>query len=401
MILSKPIKRIAAKFGFEIKRISKKPRNLQVVSLLPEKPAKGDVLLSYRTGDFLLGAPHSFPNDHELYWECYQIASTFLDRGYRVDVIDWLDDQFVPAKKYAFFIDIYLNLERIGKLLNDDCVKILHIVRAHWMYHNRAEYKRLFALRERKGAVLKPRRQMGTSYAIENADYATILGNGFALSTYDYAQKPIHSLPIATYATYPWPEDKDFEDCKRSFLWFGSDGLVHKGLDLILDVFKEMPDYNLTVCGPISKEEDFIQVYQEELYETPNIHVHGWVDVNSHEFTDIAGSCIALLFPSCSEGQSAAVVNCMHVGLLPIVSRQSGFDVQDFGITLENCSIEEIKDAIRLVSNLPTEKLKEMARNTWEYARIHHTQERFTEKYNQVIDNIIHDLKSKGRLPQP
>lgn len=392
------IKKIFAKCGLEIRRTAKGKSDPQVVSLKPPDQSKGKVLLSYRTGPFLLNDADSIPNDHVLYWECYQMARAFLNRGYRVDVIDWLDDQFVPEKKYAFFIDIYLNLERIGKLLNDDCVKILHIVRAHWIYHNRAEYKRLLALRERKGAVLKPRRQMGTSYAIENADYATILGNGFALSTYDYAQKPIYSLPISTCATYPWPEDKDFENCKKSFLWFGSVGLVHKGLDLILDVFKEMPDCSLTVCGSISKEKDFIQLYHEELYETPNIHLHGWVDVNSNEFTDIASSCIALLFPSCSEGQSAAVVQCMHAGLLPIVSRQSGFDVQDFGITLENCSIEEIKDAIRFVSNLPTEKLREMARNTWKYARTHHTKERFTEKYNQVIDKIINDLKTKDKI---
>jgi glycosyltransferase involved in cell wall biosynthesis len=239
---------------------------------------------------------------------------------------------------------------------------------------------------------------MGTSYAIENADYATMLGNGFALSTYEYAQKPIYSLPISTCATYPWPEDKDFEKCRKSFLWFGSSGLVHKGLDLILEVFKEMPEYNLTLCGPIAKETDFVQLYHQELYETPNIHLHGWVDVDSDEFIDIANSCIALLFPSCSEGQSAAVVNCMHAGVLPIVSRQSGFDVQDFGITLTNCSIEEMKDTIRFVSRIPPEKLREMARNAWEYARAHHTKEIFREKYNQILDTIIDDLKVKGKL---
>jgi glycosyltransferase involved in cell wall biosynthesis len=326
------------------------------------------------------------------------MARAFLNRGYQVDLIDWLDDQFVPEKNYKFFIDIYLNLERIGKLLNNDCVKILHIVRAHWMHHNKAEYKRLLALQERKRVALKPRRQMDISHAIECADYATILGNGFALRTYDYIQKPIYSIPIATCATYPWPQDKDFENCKRNFLWFGSVGFVHKGLDLLLDAFKEMPDYNLTVCGPIDKEKDFIELYKEELYETPNIHTHGWVDVNSHEFPEIANSCIALLFPSCSEGQSAAVVNCMHAGLLPIVSRQSGFDVQDFGITLMDCSVEEIKETVRSISSLPNQKLRKMAKNTWEYARANHTKENFVEKYNQVIDKIMDDLRSKSKL---
>jgi hypothetical protein len=30
---------------------------------------------------------------------------------------------------------------------------------------------------------------------------------------------------------------------------------------LVLNIFAEMPEYNLTVCGPIQKEKDFEKVY--------------------------------------------------------------------------------------------------------------------------------------------
>ena len=33
--------------------------------------------------------------------------------------------------------------------------------------------------------------------------------------------------------------------------------MVHKGLDLVLEAFAGMPEYHLTVCGPVAKEKDF------------------------------------------------------------------------------------------------------------------------------------------------
>src|SRR4030042_6113406 len=223
-------------------------------------------------------------HSHSLYWESYQMAKAFLDRGYNVDIIHWLNDRFVPKKEYAFFIDIYLNLERIGPMLKKDCVKVLHLPRAHWIFQNKAEYERLFALKKRRGVALKPRRQMEPSWAIEYADFITILGNNFTISTYNDVRKPIIAIPVSTVATYPFPEDKNYELCRKTYLWFGSRGLVHKGLDLVLDSFVEMPDYHLYVCGPIEDEKDFEKTYYKELYQTPNIHTPGWVDVPSPIF---------------------------------------------------------------------------------------------------------------------
>ena len=71
----------------------------------------------------------------------------------------------------------------------------------------------------------------------------------------------------------PWPDQKDFDRCRNSFLWFGSNALVHKGLDRVLEAFAEMPEYHLTVCGPIHEERDFLATYHRELFDTPNIRM--------------------------------------------------------------------------------------------------------------------------------
>jgi len=90
-----------------------------------------------------------------------------------------------------------------------------------------------------------------TNKAIECADIATILGNEFTISTYNYAKKPMYRIPISAPSTYSWDESKDFDNCKKKYLCFGSGGFVHKGLDLVLEAFTNMPVLQPKYIWPI------------------------------------------------------------------------------------------------------------------------------------------------------
>ena len=393
LLIRKIINSIASRYGlqcgFTINWFPPDAPRWQVVSLNSKNGSKGNVLLSYRTEPFLPGY-ESLWTKHSLYAECYQMAKTFLDRGYNVDVIDWLNDRFIPRKNYSFFVDIYSNLERLRTHINEDCIKIYHIVRAHWLFQNKAEYDRINELKKRKGVVIKPRRQMAEKSTIEIADFVTALGNEFTMRTYSYVHKPIYRVPISSSTTYPWLENKDFGKCNKNFLWLGSEGLVHKGLDLVLEAFKEMPDYNLTVCGPIKDEKDFESLYIEELYHTPNINTIGWIDVTSDTFNEIRQTCLGLIYPSCSEGGGGCVVQCMHAGMIPVISNQSSVDVtEDYGVILKECSIGEIKSSVQNLSALSSQTLKEMSKNAWNIARNTYTKENFAKKYGEAIDEIL------------
>jgi glycosyltransferase involved in cell wall biosynthesis len=165
---------------------------------------------------------------------------------------------------------------------------------------------------------------------------------------------------------------------------------VHKGLDLVLETFAGMPDYHLYVCGPVQDEKDFECVYYKELYDLPNIHTVGWVDISSFEFIDIVNKCIGVVCASCSEGGSGSVIVCMHAGLIPIISYETGVDVDEsYGVILYDCSITAIRRAIEEISQLPTEKLREMSKKAWDYVRHNHTQERFIDEYKKIIINKI------------
>jgi glycosyltransferase involved in cell wall biosynthesis len=132
-----------------------------------------------------------------------------------------------------------------------------------------------------------------------------------------------------------------------------------------------------------------VREYRRELFETPNITVIGWVDVCSQRFVELMNRSVALVYPSCSEGQCGSVVNCLHGGLIPIISDASGIDAGDYGRLLYTCSIDEIKEEVEFVAGLPTAELERRARAAWEYARSNHTREKFAEAYRRAVQEIL------------
>jgi glycosyltransferase involved in cell wall biosynthesis len=387
-----PLGILASEFKGFVVNTPKEMRKLErrFVSLKPKTSPIGNMLLCYDNHAFFAKPGDPFLTNHTNRWEASQIARTFLDWGYRVDVINENNDVFIPTKKYSVFVGNRINFQRIALLLNKDCIKILHIDTAHWLFNNMGEGRRLELLQQRRGINLLPQRNILPNFAIEYADYATILGNEFTMSTYQYAGKPLFRTPISTPMLYPWQEDKDFGRVRNNFLWFGSEGFVHKGLDLVLEAFVQMPDHHLTVCGPIHSDKEFQNAYQKELYQTANIHTVGWVDIGSPKFMEIVKNCVGIVFPSCSEGGGGGVITCMHAGLIPIVSYEASVDVNDtFGRILKASSAEEIKSSIQKISMMDEAELAAMARRSWEFARANHTREVFVESYSRIISEIL------------
>ena len=151
----------------EIKAVLKKHLNgadngNRQISLKPEGLSRGHVLFSYATDAFLSEANqpislgqsppqrvyqfagasyHDTSYSHPAYWESLQMARTFLDFGYCVDVINAVDAANLGRKKhYAFFVGHRYNFVRIAQRLNTDCVKVLHCDMAHPSISQRCHY---------------------------------------------------------------------------------------------------------------------------------------------------------------------------------------------------------------------------------------------------------------------
>jgi len=352
-------------------------------------PKRGRALLSYLVAPYFL-AEDSLPTDHTHHWESREIGRILASLGYHVDVISYHNRWFRPKAPYDVIIDVRRNLERLAECLTPGGKAIMHSDTARTLSLVTAEHRRLLALQQRRGVTLEPRRYELPNRGIEHAHAGTVLGNDVTLDTYRSAGKPLYPIPVASTVSWPFPADKDFDRVRRRFLWLGSDGMVHKGLDRVLEVFAANPGLHLSVCGPVEAETDFVDAYRTELFDTPNITLHGFVDVGSPAFKRIAGDVVALVYPSSSEGCAGAVVTSLHAGLIPVVSRQSGVDVApDSGLLLRDCSLEEITAAVRDIAEQPAHHLRDRAQAAWELARATYTRERFTARYQAALQDII------------
>ncbi len=353
-------------------------------------PARARALFSYIVDPFLLPAGSELPHSHTHFWESWTMARTLAELGFEVDAIHWTNRTFVPREPYELFVDVRLNLERLGPALGADCLKVMHAETAHPSFYNPAQRARLAALASRRGIRLAPFKLLEENRAIEHADCATLVGNERTQATYRFAGKPLFPVPISQPLLYPFPEDKDFAAARHGFLWFGSGGMVHKGLDLVLDAFAGLPGHRLEVCGPVERERAFEAAYARELYRTPNIRTHGWIDIAAPGFLALTRGALALVYPSCSEGQNGGTVTCLHAGLLAVVTPEVGVDVApSFGVLLDQPSVEAIRAAVVALSERAPGELAAMARAAWRFARDHHTRERFAAEYRRAITQIL------------
>lgn len=361
-----------------------------VVSLHPNGAPKGSVLLAYILEPFQRQQGNPVSTSHTHHWESVLIAETWLKSGYGVDVIDYRNHEFIPQQQYDFFVSARTHLETIAARLNPDCVKIAHLDTSHYATNNHATYTRLLDLQRRRGLSLPDSaRFVEPNRAIEHAHYGVVLGNEVTAATYRYANKPLFTLNVPAAVDIEITDTKDFAASRNRFLWFGSSGMVHKGLDLALEAFAAMPEMHLTICGPVAAEKEFQRLYRKELYETANIRTVGWVDVSGAEFARITQQCVGVVYPSCAEGQAGSVVTCLGAGLLPIVSRETGILVGDFGAALENASVEEIRGAVRRMAALTSEELHLRSLRARNYATAHHSHEAYREAYGQIVQRII------------
>jgi glycosyltransferase involved in cell wall biosynthesis len=361
----------------------------RVISLAPAARAAERMLLSYRIEPFVLPPDDPALVRHTNFWMSARMAQIFLDFGYAVDVISHRNTTFVPHRHYAVVVDVRRLLERIAPALDARCLKIAHLDTAHMLYQDAAEARRLLMLQRRRGVTLAPLRFEVPNRALDHADCGLTTGNQWTIESYAYANKPIYRLPLPSPLDLPWDDEKDFEACRRRFLWFNTQGLVHKGLDLALEAFSDLPDYQLVVCGPIQDERAFVEVYRKELYDLPNIETVGWVRVTSPEFTRVAARCVAVVSTSCSEGGSGSTINCMHAGLIPVTTLEASVDVEDFGVMTTGDRPEDVRDAVTTLASRPASELRERARRAWEVARAKHTRPLFEAEYTRIVRELL------------
>lgn len=337
---------------------------------------------------------------HTSIYEAYEVGRIFDDMGFIVDVTNDNNTR-VNLSKYDVIYGGRKVQSQIWKR-NINAKTIFFSPGAHPFYCFEATVNRNIQFRKNHGLWLTTSsRYLEESllgYYVDNfADHIIVYGNQFVFDQYlKYdSRKERYSLLPAFYFDCQKPDiaHKNWSKVSHSICWFGSLGLIHKGLDVLIDLALAHPEITLHICGASVREREFWAYYTPLIKGKTNIINHGFINIESQEFVDIMSECAFVVHPSISEGGAAAVLNVVaNGGLIPICSKACGLDLpEDGSVVVDEVTYEAFESAILSAMQWPEDVMKEKATAAYEYVRTNYTLDNFRVNMSKILHNCVNE----------
>ena len=274
---------------------------------------------------------------------------------------------------------------------NPNAYVIEYFTENPYWYSKQEEKKRNDYFFQRTGKKLELQRTGRYYYRADEelADAIICMGNP---KYFDRCNVPVYRIIPSAFKNIKYVETYT---CRKitTFLVFGSEGLVHKGIDLLLEVFSKHLEWNLIVCGKTFKDE----CKALKINIPSNVHYYGFVDVGSQEFLDLCQLCGFILLPSCSEGTSTAVETAMRHGLIPIVMSNMIIDEPEkYFYTFHGFHLDQIEETLIKVLELSAEDYQKLSKEISSYANDRYSLERYTNDFRKIIESIIGNNNESG-----
>jgi len=221
---------------------------------------------------------------------------------------------------------------------------------------------------------------------IELSDGLILVGSEHVVKTYHkYDKKKYYGIYPSALFNKDYQLGYKKEYCNRNFLWFGSTGVVHKGLHLAIEAISKRPNYHLYIAGANESE---IGV----LPKSNNTSYLGRVNVQSKEFCELMDSISGFILPSCSEGCSTAASTCMTHGLIPIISKEAGIDIPTRFSYLDDASPDSIVQQLDIINSLSVHELNTLQSEISAFARCRFRSSDFSVNFSKIMERIFGDL---------
>ncbi len=337
----------------------------------------------------------SFTKDWDSYnggrtqpFEILSIVKVLSEADYCIDVIDCNDLKILPFlkdKEYDLifgFGEVFYQLTQRHK----NACSIMYMTEHHPEFADREEKKRLQYFYERhkkKGRIVRS----GNFYKKHYFDklYSHII----TLSEVDPFLKDYEQV----FSLFPTSIEninyefnhKNHAATKKHFLWLGSYGAIHKGLDLLLDVFEKRDDIILHIAGLSEEDKQLLKPKNRA-----NIIDHSYINIKTDTFLRVVEACTYIILPSCSEAFSTSVTTGMRHGLIPIVMRDTGFNrMGDIGIFLKDYNIPYLNDKLTELSNESSENLKLRSKKVFDFATENFLLPTFEGNFKSIMNTIL------------
>lgn len=320
-------------------------------------------------------------------FEIMKIVKVFSEFGYAVDIIGCNDLKAVEIIKDRNYNVIFGFGESFFKLTNlyPNVSSILLMTENTPEFSFKQEKDRMDYFFLRHGRKLKLARS-GKFYKIKHLEkkYSHVITMGETELLKDKYSNPSFIFPTGLINARYVFSNKDHLQARHNYLWFGSTGAIHKGLDILIDVFSKRDDVILHICG-LNKEEKKILKFKGR----SNMFDYGRIDVNSGAYLQLVNKCSYIILPSCSEGFSTSVTTGMLHGLIPVVIRNTGFNrAGDHAIFLEDYKLEYVNNKLNELSDFDPAELCNLSRKVYEFAQKNFRLEAFEDNFRTIITSL-------------
>lgn len=319
--------------------------------------------------------------------EFYQMIHYFIDRGYCLDICSY-DYQGEIKTNYYDVILGFGNAFFDAREKNTEAKDVFFMTENPYIISMTKEIERLNYFRTRHGFV--PKNYKYRSGRCFKQDDELQCKRIIAMGDISFLMRPNIDVQRLFPTGFSDPEyHPRFEERKMtSFLCLASDGFIHKGYDLILEVFSRHPEWKLYFCGTGLQ----VQAEKLKLKIHENVIDCGFVKIPSQRFEELCDECAAAVLFSCSEATSTSLLTAMRMGLVPITCRGNGFEIcGDHVLFTDGFHLEEIERALSSFECMTTEEYNVLSRRIYKYANDLFNLENFTNEFYKIMDRMIMD----------
>ena len=280
----------------------------------------------------------------------------------------------------------------------------MHADAAHACFTTRARPADCWSCEQAEAICIQPPRAMRHNLGIEHAHCVTILGNELHARYVRLRQQEavphsdLHAGAVSLAGGKELRPRSEGTSC-------GSAAVVSFTRGSIL-VWKRsrnagLPPDDLRANRRKCLETDFETRFQRELYRDAE-HPHRGLDrhLASQQFVRLANNCArSRSIRPARRATAAGVITCMHAGMIPLVSYESGVDVATrFRCRVGGLLRRDDSAVLRSLSEKPASQLSSMARPPGN-SLANHTKERFAAEYESRAPRRERDARPWQRPP--
>lgn len=335
---------------------------------------------------------------HAVYHQANQMIKTFIDLGFCIDVCLCTDEmafERLRHRRYDIIVGQGSLYTRFCKEL-DIPLRILLVTENAPTVVERKYAERIHDFHHRHPDVDYSCDVARNTFLTDEMFSSSAIAIAIAMqSSYNLQEMSIYFQKLYTIngnaifnVNYQFREEvvrQSVRMSKNRFLWFGSAGLIHKGVDLLVDAFRQLPQYSIDFYGLSPMELPLFNQIKAD--NTVNC---GCINVQSEAFIgEVVHRHCFLLFPSCSEGMSTAVATCMAHGIIPVVTRECGFAEHEAILIIDDWHVDALKRKVIELSQMNDDQVLHLRRKAYSYARQTFSLRIFNDTFKTIMEDVM------------